>query len=294
MPLPTSLGDVSATIVDYTGITTQLPLFCVSPTQINATIPTSVHNGMAQVLLTTPSGDVTTSVMVASVAPGLFSANQTGQNVAAAQVATKHSDGSQTIDYIFQCGAGAISCVPLGLDLSVGPTALVLYGTGIRNAAALSDVTVTIGGQTLPASFAGPTPGYAGLDQVNVLLPVSLAGTGIVNMSVSVGGAVSNVLTVSFGFATSAPACAGCAQYTNPPYTFWTLVSKPCDVSSVTQAASGTLFPPSSWAYVNSQTVYAQQATSANVDRLFIADVAADKTLTNQTCLSCNSPPLRR
>jgi uncharacterized protein (TIGR03437 family) len=57
----------------------------------------------------------------------------------------------------------------------------VLYGTGIQNRASLSDVTVTIGSQTLPAFYAG-SAGYAGEDQVNVMLPASLAGSGTVNV----------------------------------------------------------------------------------------------------------------
>ncbi len=72
----------------------------------------------------------------------------------------------------------------------------MLYGTGIQNRAALSDVTVTIGGLTLPAAYAGAAPKYAGEDQVDVLLPASLAGSGTVNVTVSVSGAVSNVVTV--------------------------------------------------------------------------------------------------
>ena len=81
--------------------------------------------------------------------------------------------------------------------MSGGNTALVLYGTGIQNRAALSDVTVTIGGQTLPAAYAGAAPNYAGEDQVNVLLPASLAGSGTVNVSVTVSSIASNVVTLS-------------------------------------------------------------------------------------------------
>jgi uncharacterized protein (TIGR03437 family) len=88
--------------------------------------------------------------------------------------------------------------VPVPLDVSAGNSALVLYGTGIRGAAALSDVTVQIGSQTLPVFYAGAAPDFVGLDQVNVVLPASLAGSGTVNVSVSVSGAVSNTVTVSF------------------------------------------------------------------------------------------------
>jgi uncharacterized protein (TIGR03437 family) len=116
--------------------------------------------------------------------------------VAAAQFVADQSNGTQTTVDIFQCSGGAGSCVAVPLDVSGGNTALVLYGTGIENRAALSDVTVTIGSHTLPATYAGAAPNYAGEDQVDVLLPASLAGSGTVNVSVTVSGTVSNVVTV--------------------------------------------------------------------------------------------------
>jgi len=291
LPLPTNLAAVSATLVDSAGGSNELPLFYVSPTQINAMLPTGVASGAAQLTVITPSGAVTSSVNVAAVAPGLFSANETGMDVAAGQIATNYSDGSQTVQNIFQCGAGTVNCVPLGLDLSSGPAALVLYGTGIRGASSLADVTVTIGSQTLPVTYAAAAPGYQGLDQVNVMLPQTLAGTGIAKVSVSVGGVVSNVLTVNFGFAASAPACTGCIQFAAPPYTFTSEVAGACSVSSVTMASANMAYPPTSWPTTGGKKVYVQQATSANVDQLFIADVAADGTTPNATCLSCSSPP---
>ncbi len=50
----------------------------------------------------------------------------------------------------------------------------------------------------LPAAYAGAAPTYVGLDQVNVTLPNGLAGTGTVNLIVSVAGIASNALTVAF------------------------------------------------------------------------------------------------
>jgi len=71
-------------------------------------------------------------------------------------------------------------------------------GTGIQNRASLSDVIVMVGNQTLAAAYAGPAPGFIGEDQVNVLLPATLAGSGTANITVSVSGSVSNVVTAMF------------------------------------------------------------------------------------------------
>jgi uncharacterized protein (TIGR03437 family) len=116
--------------------------------------------------------------------------------VAAAEFVT-NENGKQTIVDIFS-GACSTGTCDVPLDVSSGQTALVLFGTGIENRSSLSVVTVTIGKQTLPVDYAGPTPGLAGLDQVNVLLPASLAGSGTVNITVSVDGTVSNTVTANF------------------------------------------------------------------------------------------------
>jgi len=197
LPLPFSLDGTSVSITDSSGVQADLPLFYAGPSQINAEIPETAVAGAATLTISSvANGNQTASVTLAAVAPGLFSANQTGKGVAAAQFVSNQADGTQITTDIFQCSGGAGTCVPVALDVSGGNTALVLYGTGIQNRAALSDVTVTIGGQTLPAAYAGAAPNYAGEDQVNVLLPSSLAGSGTVNVTVTVSGVVSNAVTV--------------------------------------------------------------------------------------------------
>jgi uncharacterized protein (TIGR03437 family) len=198
LPLPTNLAGASVSITDSSGATASLPLFYAGPTQINAEIPQTASAGMATLTITTPSGIQTASVMLAAVAPGLFAANQDGKGVGAAQLVTNESIGQQTVADIFNAPCAAGSCVGIPLDVSSGQTALVLYGTGIRNFASLSDVTVLIGSVNLSVFYAGPAPNYAGLDQVNVFLPANLAGSGTVNITVSVSGTRSNSVTATF------------------------------------------------------------------------------------------------
>ena len=196
LPLPTDLGGTSVMVTDSTGVETALPLFYAGPTQINAEIPASVSAGGATFAITAPARRQVSPVTLAAIAPGLFSANQSGAGVAAAQLVTDQANGTQTTADVFQCSGGVATCDAVPLDVSGGNTALVLYGTGIQNRVSLSDVTVKIGSHTLPASYAGAAPNYAGEDQVNVLLPASLAGSGTVNVTVIVAGAASNTVTV--------------------------------------------------------------------------------------------------
>jgi uncharacterized protein (TIGR03437 family) len=196
LPLPPTLAGTSATVTDASGVKTSLLLFFAGPSQVNAEIPASVSSGPAVITINAPSGAVVSPVVLNPVAPTLFSANETGQGVAAAQFVTNNVDGKQTtIDTFSSCADGNCGSVPL--DVSAGQSALVLFGSGIENRTSLSDVTVTIGSLTLPAAYAGPAPGFTGLDQVNVLLPASLAGSGTVNVTVSVDGTPSNVVTVT-------------------------------------------------------------------------------------------------
>jgi len=199
LPLPITLAGTSATLTDATGVQTRLPLFYAGPSQIDAEIPATASEGPAVITVNAPSGPVSSPVVIAPVSPGLFTENQSGQGVAAAQFAN-NQNGQQTLIDIFNCASGG--CVGVPLDVSSGSSALVLFGTGIQNRTSLSDVTVTISNQTigtltLPAFYAGPT-GYVGEDQVNVYLPASLAGSGTVNISVSVAGTPSNTVTATF------------------------------------------------------------------------------------------------
>ena len=200
LPFPLALGGASVTVTDNTGSQAAMPLFYAGPQQINAQIPGGVNTGAAVLTISTPSGGVQSTVMLAAVAPGLISANGNGKGPAAAEVVTNHADGTQTFGYTFNypCAPGNCTTVPISLGGLGAQSALVIFGTGIRNRAALSDVAVQIGSQSLPATYAGAAPAFVGLDQVNVLLPASLAGTGTVSLIVSVSGTASNALALAF------------------------------------------------------------------------------------------------
>jgi len=58
----------------------------------------------------------------------------------------------------------------------------VLYGTGFRHRRNLADVVVRVAGVPLPVTYAGPTPGIQGLDQINVQVPSSFTGRGLMEI----------------------------------------------------------------------------------------------------------------
>ena len=178
-------GGTSVNIVDASGIAQPATLFYAGPTQINLAMPTTLVDGAATLTVTTSSGATFRSaITVARVAPGIFSADASGQGQAAAQILRVHSDGSQTVESV----AGPIV---LGTD----PAYLVLYGTGIRRALS---VICDIGSQSLTPVYAGPQPQFQGLDQIDVLLPAILQGGGKMNVSISADGKLSNTVTLVF------------------------------------------------------------------------------------------------
>ncbi len=200
---PNLLGGTNVSIRDNAGVSHVAPVDFVSRGQVNFQVPSNVATGAATVTITSADGTVSTgAVQIATVAPGLFAANSNGQGVAAAVVVQVAPDGTQTTSVPFVCGPITLSCVtvPITVNSANGAqTILELYGTGIRNVSLLAAVTCTIGGIQVQVQYAGPQNQYQGLDQVNVVLPASLANQGQLGIVLSVQGQTSNTVVVSTG-----------------------------------------------------------------------------------------------
>jgi uncharacterized protein (TIGR03437 family) len=89
---------------------------------------------------------------------------------------------------VFSCSAA--SCIATPIDLAGNtPVYISLYGTGLRLG---QNAMSTVGGITAPLLYAGAQPGYPGLDQVNLELPVTLRGRGEVAVVLTVDGQKTN------------------------------------------------------------------------------------------------------
>ncbi len=83
-------------------------------------------------------------------------------------------------------------------DPSTEDAYLIIYGTGIRNASGFS---ATVGGLSVPVTYAGATSGFLGLDQVNIgPLPISLRGSQQKQIRFFAGGLEANRTNVWFKF----------------------------------------------------------------------------------------------
>jgi uncharacterized protein (TIGR03437 family) len=137
--------------------------------------------------------------LINAVAPSLFAANGNGQGAAAALALRIKPDGAQSYEPVAQFDAAQNKFIARPLDL--GPATdqvyLVLFGTGIRRRSSLSAVIATIGGAYAEVSFAGAQGDFAGLDQINVLVPRSLAGRGEVDVLLTVEAQMANAVRIN-------------------------------------------------------------------------------------------------
>ena len=197
-PLPTNLGGASATVTDSAGVVRAAPLLFASAAQVNLQVPGGTAPGLATVQVT---GAVAQQFQldVQPVAPTLFSLGANGGGVAAATAVRVDAANPnlQTPVLVFTCGGSGCAPAPIALGIDT-PVYVSLYGTGIRGRSSLSAVAVVINGIRLPAAYADAAPGFTGLDQINVALPLSLRGSGTVNGTVTVDGWTSNVVTLAF------------------------------------------------------------------------------------------------
>ena len=199
IPLPTSLGGTTVKVKDAAGNERLAPLFFVSPNQINYQIPFGTVSGLASVIITSGDGAISKGVaQINRVAPSLFAANADGRGVAAGFALRVKGDGSRSYDPIAQFDAAQNRYVTRSLDLGTAgdQVYLVLFGTGIRHRNSHSSVIATIGGVYAEVSFAGPQGDYVGLDQLNVLVPRSLAGRGEVDVLLTVEAQIANPVRI--------------------------------------------------------------------------------------------------
>ena len=169
--LPTTLGNITVSIGS-----TNLPLFFVSATQINGWIPASIAPGHYTMIIQSPTARLTKDiVLAANSSPGIFSAFGTGTRDGAIQNGVTYLPG------------------PFTPTTKGAPTYLTIYTTGLDLSTA---PTVTIGGISVPVTFYGVTPCCPALQQVNVKLTQDVAGAGRVELAITSGTKVSNIVEV--------------------------------------------------------------------------------------------------
>jgi uncharacterized protein (TIGR03437 family) len=148
------------------------PVFYSGPTQINAQLPFEAAPGPATVQV----GSSSFTIQVDAAAPGIFMAQ------ADRAVAQPVRPGEYATVYL--TGQGEVSPpVPTGQPAPASPFSLPKL-----------PVSVTVGGVAAVVQFAGLAPGYVGLMQLNLRVPMLPAGNHPV--IVTIGGASSNAALI--------------------------------------------------------------------------------------------------
>ena len=154
---------------------------------------------MATFTITRGGGASLTAIgAVGQVAPALFSLAGNGSGLAAATAITVNA-GNPRLQFplpLFDCSTSP--CTPLPIDVGVDtPVFVTLYGTGLRNhGTSPDDVLVTINGTSVPVLYAGAQSEFAGLDQINLPILLSLRGSGMASIVVKVNQHPANTVTV--------------------------------------------------------------------------------------------------
>ena len=197
LPLPKILSGVTVKVRDSSGMERLASLFYVSPTQINFQIPSGTAIGAATVTVTNGSTTITGALTISKLAPGIFSADSTGNGYAAAHALKQRADNTQALQNVayFDNTKGKFVGQPIDLTVPNEQMFLQLYGTGIRQRTDLANVTATVGSMKVDVLFAGAQGGYEGLDQINLTLPRALPG-GELEVVLKVDGVTANKVKI--------------------------------------------------------------------------------------------------
>jgi uncharacterized protein (TIGR03437 family) len=187
---PEKASGIGVNVTDAAGTTRPAQVFFASSKQINYGIPNGTVTGTATISITGTEDTITAQQAIAAVAPGVFNSN----GLAVGSTLTVNN-GVQTPGNLVQPNAsGALQPVPINVGTGSEQVFLILYGTGIRNHA--QPVTAMIGTTAATVAFSGAQGTFVDEDQINVLVPQSLKGAGMVNVVLTVDGVPTNPVTI--------------------------------------------------------------------------------------------------
>ena len=206
-PLTPTFAGVSLAVTQNGTTTQAFPIF-VSPSQINAIMPSSVAAGLATLRLTYLTGKSNAvTIQIANAAPGVFAVSSGGYGPGIVQnfisgsnqpinASTVPATPGQTVT-IWGTGLGAVT-----FPDNVAPTA--------GNVS--TPVTLTIGGQPAAVQYSGRTPCCSGVDQIVATVPNNAPLGCWVPVTVNAGGVVSNTTTMAI----AAAGATSCSDPGNP------------------------------------------------------------------------------
>jgi uncharacterized protein (TIGR03437 family) len=188
VPLPKVLADSCLTV---NGVI--VPVSFVSPLQINAQLPFQV-DGNAEIVLRTPGGvSDALRFTILPGAPSVFRSGAAGPETGIPTIFRAANNDLATISNpIHPDDRITIYLTGLGLTFPEIPAGAAAVANPLSQA--LVTPTVTLGGIPLFVEFAGLTPGFAGVYQINAIVPFKGIPTGFeIPLAISQGGFTTSV-----------------------------------------------------------------------------------------------------
>ena len=190
LPLPKTLAGATLQVGGY-----DVPLFYSSGGQVNAQLPFELALNTRPQLIVKGASFVTVpeTITVAAARPGIFTTTQDGKgqgvivDVANRLVDSSNAAKAGDVVVVYCTGLGATN--PAARSGEAAPASPL--------AKVATPVTVTVGGQPAAVQYAGLTPGYAGLYQVNVQIPGGVTPGASVSLVISQEGVPSNTVTLA-------------------------------------------------------------------------------------------------
>jgi len=183
-------GSLAGTSVSVNG--SPIPLYYVSPTQINAQLPYDLPSGPATLTVTTPAGTSTPQPLnIGNASPGIFAYGGTTRAVAGNQDGSlngpENPEQRGRAIVLYLTGQG-----PVEPPVDAGQPAPI-----DKLSWASLPYSASIGGKDAQVLYLGLTPTAIGLAQANIVIPPD-AQTGDDTVAfITIGGQISNTVTIS-------------------------------------------------------------------------------------------------
>jgi uncharacterized protein (TIGR03437 family) len=189
---PYHLGGVSIRVTDSKGVgRLARMLYAGGGWQIiNFMVPPASAPGPADVTILRDDGSTTTGhIVIADVAPGLWTNNHESRGDVVGRVTQRWPNGRVRV-------FDAAKPIPLAANVR---TTIRMPGTGFRYVKSRDSLQVTIGGKAVKVLSFGPDTTTPYDDQLTVQIPNSLKDAGDVDVWFTVDGILSNVVRLNFG-----------------------------------------------------------------------------------------------
>lgn len=193
-PLPTTLAGTGVKVTSG-GQTLDCPLVYTVAGQLAAILPSTTPVGNAT--LTVSFGGQTStprSVRVVGSSFGTFSLNQGGSGPGV--ITNFESATSQPVNTALKSARPGQTLIMYGTGLGPLPAGTPDNGAAPAVAINQANVELFVGGRRANVAYAGRAPGFAGLDQVNFVVPGGVEGCSV-PVSIKIGNVISNYTTIA-------------------------------------------------------------------------------------------------